>query len=116
MLLLYTAIPVYLITQRSERSTARLCFRRDPSQCCGKQVWYDYDFLYRSMTARRGISGQLVKECVTAFKHINHKAYGRLETRDGLVNAPRHRLLDVLLIEERQVVVNERVCVCCERM
>ena len=99
---------MYLITQRSERSAARLCFRRDPSQCCGKQAWYDYDFLYRSMTARRGISGQLVKECVTAFKHINHKAYGRLETRDGLVNALRHRLLDVVLIEDRQVVVGER--------
>ena len=61
------------------------------------------------MTARRGISGHLVKECVTAFKHINHKAYGRLETRDGLVNALRHRLLDVVLIEDWQVVVGERV-------
>ena len=108
MIFLYTAIPVYLITQRSERSAARHCFRRDPFQCCAKHAWYDY-FLYRSMTARRGISGQLVKECVTAFfKHINHKAYGLLETRDGLVNALRHRLLDVVLIEDQQVVVGER--------
>ena len=61
------------------------------------------------MTARRGISGQLVKECVTAFKHKNHKAYWRLETQDGLVNALWHRLLDVVLIEDRQVVVGERV-------
>ena len=80
-----------------------VCFR-----CCAKHAWYDYDFLYRSMTARCGISGQLVKECVTAFKHINHKAYGRLETRDGLVNALWHCLLDVVLIEDRQVVVGER--------
>ena len=110
MLLLYTAIPVYLITQRSERSAPRHCFRRDPFQCCAKHAWYDYDFLYRSMTARRGISRQLVIECVcvTAFKHINHKAYGLLETREGLVNALRHRLLDVVLIEDRQVVVGER--------
>ena len=60
---------------------------------------------------RRGISGQMVKECVTAFKHITIKpmgAYGRLETRDGLVNALWHRLLDVVLIEDRQVVVGER--------
>ena len=80
---LCTAIPVYLITQRSERCAARHCFRRDPFHCCAsKHACYDYDcdFLCRSMTARRNISGKLVKECVKAFKHINHKAYGLLGT------------------------------------
>ena len=88
---------MYLITQGSEQ----LLFQTGPFQCCAKHAWYDYDciILFRSMAARRGISGQL--ECVTAFKHINHKAYGLLETRDGLVNALRHRLLDVVLIEDR---------------
>ena len=69
---LYAAIPVYLIAQRLERCAARHCFRRDPFHCCAsKHAWYDYDcvFLYRFMTARCDISGQLVKECVTAFKH-----------------------------------------------
>ena len=46
---------------------------------------------------------------VTAFKHINHKAYG-----DGLVNALWHHLF-VVLIEDQQVVVgvcvNECLCV-----